>query len=70
MPATTMMTRAASRRVAPAEQPMDAGDADVVQALDVVAHQLGRVRGFLGDRQVRGAGGHHENAALPGRTSC
>ena len=40
MPATTMMTRAASRRALLAEQAVEAGDADVVEPLDVVAHQL------------------------------
>jgi hypothetical protein len=41
MPATTMITRAAARR---ARSPSSggAGDADVVQPVDVVAHQLGR----------------------------
>ena len=35
-----MMTRAASRRSCSREQPVEAGDADVVQAIDRVAHQL------------------------------
>ena len=47
-----------------AEQPVQAGDADVVQPLDVVAHQLGRARRLFRDRQVRGAGGGHDDRAL------
>ncbi len=43
------------------EQPMDAGDADVVQARDAVARQLGRQRRFLGDRQVGRAGSNHQD---------
>ena len=39
-----------------AEQAVEAGDADVVEPIDVVAHQLGRDGGFLGDRQVGRAG--------------
>ena len=41
IPATTMMTRAASRRCAFAEQAVESGDADVVEAVDLVAHELG-----------------------------
>ncbi len=39
MPATTMMTAAASRPAALAEQPVEAGDADVVEPLDLDAHR-------------------------------
>ena len=67
MPATTMMTRAAARRRALAEQAVESGDADVVQPLDVVAHQLGRARRLLGDRQVGGAGGGDDDRALARR---
>ena len=35
-----------------AQDPMNAGDADVVQPLDVVAHQVGGDRGLLGDADV------------------
>ncbi len=49
-----------------AEQAVDAGHADVVQAVDVVAHQLSRAGRLLGDRQVGRAGRDDQNAALAG----
>ena len=59
-----MMTRAACEAFALAEQPMQAGDADVVEALDVVAHQLGGARRLFGDRQVGRAGGGDDDRAV------
>ena len=59
-----MMTRAAVEARALAEQAMEAGDADVVQPVDVVAHQLGRARRFFGDRQVGRAGRGDDDRAL------
>ena len=49
-----------------AEQPVDAGDADVEKTIDGVAHHLGRHARFLGDRQVRCARGRDENRAAAG----
>ena len=46
---------------------MEPGDADVVEAVDVVAHELGGARGFFGDRQVRRAGRGDEDRALARR---
>ena len=54
-----------------AEQTVEAGDADVVQAVDVVAHQLGRARRFFGDRQVGRAGrGDQDRALARARCRC
>ena len=55
-----MMTRAAEQAGVFGEQPVEAGDADVVQPIDGVAHDLGGDRRFLGDRQIGGAGGGDE----------
>src|SRR5262249_36001778 len=44
-----------------AQQAVEAGDADVVQALDPVGHELGRDRGFLRYREVRRARRHYEH---------
>jgi hypothetical protein len=52
--------------VALVEQTVDAGDTDVVQALDGVAGELGRPGGLLGDTPVRRAGGDHQNGAFAG----
>ena len=41
MPATAMITRAAIEAVVFGQQAMKAGDADVVQPVDVVPHDLG-----------------------------
>ena len=41
MPATTMMTRAPIEAIALGEQAVKPGDADVVQPVDVVAHDIG-----------------------------
>ena len=46
-----------------AEQAMDAGDADVEQPIDRVAHHFGRDARFLGDRQIGRARGRDENRA-------
>ena len=51
-----MMTRADAKALVFAEQAVEAGDADVVQPLDRVAHHLGGDRRLLGDRQVGRAG--------------
>ena len=64
MPATTMIDAGRGEPCALAEQAVDAGDADVVEPVDVVAHQLRGARRFLGDRQVGGAGGGDEDRAL------
>ena len=53
--------------VALAEQPMESGDADVVDAFDGVAHELGRKRRFFGDRLIGCAGRRDDNRALAGR---
>ena len=42
---------------------MQARHADVVQPIDLVAHDLGRDGGLLGDRQVGGAGGGDDDDA-------
>ena len=46
------------------EEPMESCDADVVEPIDDVAHQLGRDRRLFRDRQVgRASGGHDDRAA-------
>ena len=49
------------------EEPVQAGDTDVVQAFNVITHQFGRAGRFFGDRQVRGPGGEDEDAAVARR---
>ena len=39
------------------EQPVQAGDADVVEPVDRVAHDLAADDRFFGDREIRGPGG-------------
>ena len=56
--------RAASSRVALGQQTMEAGDADVVQPVDVVAHDLGRDRRLLGDGYVRSSCRGDQNDTL------
>ena len=46
------------------QQAMKAGDADVVQAIDAIAHQLERHGRLLGDRQVGRAGARDQDRAL------
>jgi len=46
---------------------MEAGDADVVEPLDGVAHHLAADRGFVRDRQIRGARGHDQERACGAR---
>ena len=46
---------------------MQAGDAYVVEAVDLVAIELGRQRGFLGDGQVARAGAGDDDASVAGR---
>ena len=58
-----MMTRADDEALALAEHAMNAGDADVVQPLDAVAHQVGGDGRLLGDRQVGRAGGGDDDGA-------
>ena len=48
------------------EEPVDAGDADVIEMLDAIAHDLRGEQGFFGDRNVAGAGGDDENLAFAG----
>ena len=62
-----MITRAGVEPLALAEQAMEAGDADVVQPVDLVAHQLGGAGRLFGDRQVRRAGRRDEDRALARR---
>ena len=47
---------------------MQAGDADVVQAVDVVAHHLGGDGGFLGDGYVRSSCRGDKNDTLAARS--
>ena len=42
------------------QEPVEAGDADVVEPVDGVAHRLGTDGRFLGDGQVGGPGGRNE----------
>ena len=53
-PATTLGN--APSIPATTEQPMESGDADVVNPLDGVAHQFGRQRCLFGDGLIRRAG--------------
>ena len=46
---------------------MQAGDAYVVEAVDLVAIELGRQGGFLGDGQVARAGAGDDDASVAGR---
>src|SRR5579863_4617073 len=46
-----------------AENTVQAGDADVTDALDTVAHDFGGHGGFLGDGQIAGAGADNGNRA-------
>ena len=62
-----MMTRAAERRSRSLQDAVDAGDADVVEPLDAIAHQVGGDRRFLGDRDIRRAGRRDGDRALAGR---
>ena len=43
---------------------MNAGDADIVEAVDAVAHELGGELGFFGDGNVAGAGGDDADDAF------
>jgi len=45
------------------EQPMDAGDTDVEQAIDRITHHVQRHACFLGNRQVGGARGCYQDRA-------
>ena len=49
-----------------AEQAVQAGDADVVEAIDRVAHQLRGDRRFLGDGQIGRAGARDQHGADAG----
>ena len=49
----------------PPEQTMQPGDADIMNALHVVAHDFGGDGGFFGDRQVACAGA--DDGDKPGR---
>ena len=46
---------------------MQASDTHVVEAIDLVAVELGRQRGFLGDGQVARAGAGDDDASVAGR---
>jgi hypothetical protein len=43
------------------EETVDAGDSDVVEMLDAVAHEFGGDYGFFGDGDVAGAGGDYRD---------
>ena len=64
MPATTMIDPCGASALALAEQPVQPGDADVVQPRDLVAHQLGGSRRLFRDRQVGRAGRGDDDGAL------
>ena len=49
------------------EQTVQAGDTHVVEAVDLVAIELGRQRGFFGDGQVARAGAGDDDASVAGR---
>lgn len=49
------------------EQTVQAGDTYVVEAVDLVAVELGRQRGFFGDGQVARAGAGDNDASVTGR---
>ena len=49
------------------EQTVQAGDTHVVEAVDLVAIELGRQCGFLGDGQVARAGAGDDDASVAGR---
>ena len=49
------------------EQAVQAGDTYVVEAVDLVAIELGRQRGFLGDGQVARAGAGDDDASVASR---
>ena len=40
---------------------MNAGDADVVDGIDLIAHDFGGDLRFLGDEEIAGAGAHHRD---------
>ena len=46
------------------EEAVDAGDSDVVEVLDAVAHEFGGDDGFFGDGDVAGAGRDDEDGAF------
>jgi len=46
------------------EEAVDAGDSDIVEMLDAVAHEFGGDDGFFGDGDVAGAGGDNRDHAL------
>ena len=62
-----MMTRAALIRSYSPEQPVQPGDADVVDPLDLVAEHVRGDAGLLGDGDVRGSGRQDHDPAFPGR---
>ena len=59
-----MSTRACCKLLAMGEQAMQAGDADIEDALDAVAHDFGGDGGFFGDRRIAGAGRDDDDGAL------
>ena len=66
MPATAMTTRAAASRSPADKQPVETRDADVVEAVDLVAHHLGGDRRLFGHRYVRCARCGDQNDTLAG----
>ena len=67
MPAMAMTTCAWASSSACASRAVQAGDTYVVEAVDLVAIELGRQRGFLGDGQVARAGAGDDDASVAGR---
>ena len=48
------------------EKTVQAGDPDVIETIDRIAHELRRNRGLFGDGQIRGAGGRDDDGPAPG----
>ncbi len=56
------------------KQPMEAGDADVVESFDAIPHDFRRDHRFFGNREIGGTRGNDENRAAAlregRRTQC
>ena len=62
-----MMTRAAVEAGVLLQQPVQAGDADVVEPIDRIPHDFGRDGRFFRHRQVGGAGGGDQDRSAAAR---